>query len=160
MLEKGRRKLGSGYARQKLAVLSFRSGTTGLSKGVILAHYASVSNLQRISVFDNFISNPSDPNAYYRPGKDASLRCLPFYHIHAIVLGLPRIFFSGVTNVIIPKVKGIEALAKTILQYRVTSWSTKTLMTPARLACLMSAAVRFSSSSLLSANDPSRECTR
>ncbi|CAO1636440.1 unnamed protein product [Parajaminaea phylloscopi] len=118
----GRARLGAGQARAKLAFLSFSSGTTGLPKGVMIPHYAPISNVQQMSAYNNLINSPSHSPARYRPGKDVSLGGLPFYHIYGLVIGLLWTFYTGITNVVVAKFKGIEALIKTTLKYRITLW--------------------------------------
>jgi acyl-CoA synthetase (AMP-forming)/AMP-acid ligase II len=121
MLEKARSKLGKGGNRKKLAFLSFSSGTTGLPKGVMIQHYAPIANVLQNCVF-NEMQNPPQPGDRYQPGKDVSLGGLPFYHIYGLVVSLLFTFFSGITNVCIPKFKGIEAMIRTALKYRITLW--------------------------------------
>lgn len=93
-----------------------------MQKGVMIQHYAPISNVQQMSAFNNLIANPNDPQGRFRPGKDVSLGCLPFYHIYGLVIGLLWTFFSGIPIVVVPKFKGIEALIKTTLKFGITLW--------------------------------------
>lgn len=118
-LDEGRHVLQSGEARSKLAFLSFSSGTTGLPKAVQIQHYAPVSNVQQMTAFNGMVGGQDQR---FSPGKHVSLGCLPFYHIYGLVIVLFWAFFSGVTTVVVPKFRGIEALIKTTLKYRIDCW--------------------------------------
>lgn len=114
-------RLAPGESKKKLAFLSFSSGTTGLPKGVMIQHSAPCNNVLQQFPFNDITIQPK-ADSRFRPGVDVSLGVLPFFHIYGLVVGLLFTFFAGLTNVAIPRFKGIEAMIKTALKYRITLW--------------------------------------
>lgn len=121
-LEKGRRKLKAGEAKKKLALLSFSSGTTGLPKGVSIQHSAPISNILQYGFFNEISSEMNPKEGRWRAGADVVLGILPMFHIYGLVLGLHASFFWGITNVVVPKFRGIGAMLETCVRYRISHW--------------------------------------
>lgn len=88
-------KLRPGENRQRLAFLSFSSGTTGKPKGVMISHF-------------NVIANTLQNAAFYGRNKSARLEnaialgLLPFYHIYGLVVILHTEVHMGNTIVLMP----------------------------------------------------------
>lgn len=121
-IDKGRRKLQAGEAKTKLALLSFSSGTTGLPKGVSIQHSSPIANVLQFGAH-NKISNQLKPQkGRFRPGLDVILGILPIFHIYGLIIGLHDTFFWGLTNVIIPKFKGIGPMLATCVKYSISHW--------------------------------------
>ncbi|MCP4361541.1 MAG: 4-coumarate--CoA ligase family protein, partial [Chloroflexi bacterium] len=78
-------------SREDLVVLPYSSGTTGLSKGVMLTHHNLVSNLCQIKP-----PNIIDEN-------DTVIAILPFFHIYGMVVILNMALWQGATVVTMPR---------------------------------------------------------
>ena len=74
---------------EDIAVLPYTTGTTGLSKGVILSHYNMLAG--------EYISNTFWP---LEEGKEVQLAYLPFYHIFALALIVLGAILRGYTTII------------------------------------------------------------
>lgn len=85
----------------------------------MIQHYAPLSNIQQFASFNGMISGKG---TRFLPGRDVSLGGLPFYHIYGLVVGLLWTFYSGITNVVLPRFAGIEPMIKTTLKYGITLW--------------------------------------
>ena len=78
-------------ARDDLIALPYSSGTTGLSKGVMLTHH-------------NLVSNLAQTNAVEQLGQDEVLiGILPFYHIYGMVVVMCGALRVGATIVTMPR---------------------------------------------------------
>jgi acyl-CoA synthetase (AMP-forming)/AMP-acid ligase II len=92
---------------QDLATLPFSSGTTGLSKGVMLAHRNLVANMEQIG-------------AIHRIGADDVLiGALPFFHIYGQVVVLNLGLSRGATIVTMPRFD-MTAFLDLLERHRVT----------------------------------------
>jgi long-chain acyl-CoA synthetase len=113
LLEKGRRLLDSGddsftgayIDRDKMSALLFTSGTTSMSKGVMLSH-------------SNVASNVSSVTATIKAGPgDVHLSLLPLHHTFENTVGLLFMVHSGVC---IAYSDGIKHVVKNLKEYKVT----------------------------------------
>lgn len=78
-------------SQEDLVVLPYSSGTTGLSKGVMLTHHNLVANLCQIEpphIFDEH---------------DNIIAILPFFHIYAMEIILNMALYQGATVVTMPR---------------------------------------------------------
>ena len=97
--------------KKDVVVLPYSSGTTGLSKGVMLTHYNLVANIAQV-----------DGVAY---GKirvnedDVLMGLLPFYHIYGMIVIMNCALFTGATIVTMPRFDLAQFL-QTIQQYNIT----------------------------------------
>ncbi|SPO37219.1 related to phenylacetyl-CoA ligase [Pseudozyma flocculosa] len=117
-----RRRFQPGESKSKLALLSFSSGTTGLPKGVAIQHSAPIANVLQLCAFNQISSRLGEDQGRFRPGTDIALGVLPQFHIYGLIVGVHTMFYAGVTNVIIPRFRGIEAMVKTIVKYGISIW--------------------------------------
>lgn len=93
--------------RRDLVALPYSSGTTGLSKGVMLTHYNLIANM----VLAASQGHAND--------QDVMLGLLPFFHIYGMVLILNLVLYKGATLVTLPRFE-LEPFLTTIQQYRLT----------------------------------------
>ncbi|PWN52704.1 acetyl-CoA synthetase-like protein [Violaceomyces palustris] len=121
-MEKGRCRLDPGQGKKKLCLLSFSSGTTGLPKGVAIQHSAPVANVLQAMAFNQVGSKIGVAEGRFRPGRDVALGILPQFHIYGLIIGTHFVFYAGITNVIMPKFRGIEAMIKSVIKYRISLW--------------------------------------
>jgi long-subunit acyl-CoA synthetase (AMP-forming) len=63
-------RLGPGEAKDKVALLNFSSGTSGLPKGVLISHRNVIANVCQISAMENGVNLEGQ----------VSNGCLPFFH--------------------------------------------------------------------------------
>ena len=80
--------------KNDIAVLPYSSGTTGLSKGVMLTHYNVTANI-------NQLAHPQFVDFTY-PGCHC-LGVLPFFHIYDMIIALASGLYQGNTTVMLPK---------------------------------------------------------
>jgi acyl-CoA synthetase (AMP-forming)/AMP-acid ligase II len=90
--------LGAGEAEQvpvdpaeDLAVLPYSSGTTGVSKGVMLTHRNLVANLYQVEVLQDLGED------------DVVLAVLPFFHIYGMNVVMNATLFGGASIVSLPR---------------------------------------------------------
>ncbi|SPO32038.1 related to phenylacetyl-CoA ligase [Ustilago trichophora] len=121
ILSSTRYKLKPGEGKTKIAFLSFSSGTTGLPKGVAIQHHAVTSNALQ-TMAHNKVGNTIGAPGRFCPGKDVSLGVLPQSHIYGLSTSTHFTFFAGIANLVISKFRGIEAMIKTIIKYRISVW--------------------------------------
>lgn len=92
---------------ETLAVLPYSSGTTGLSKGVMLTHRNLVANLVQT---DSIVPLPSD---------EIAVAVLPFFHIYGMQVLMNNTLRTGTTAVTLPRFD-LEEFLKVIQDYQVT----------------------------------------
>jgi long-chain acyl-CoA synthetase len=113
LIEKGKKLLDEGDSsfthtpidRSGMSILLFTSGTTNISKGVMLSHSNIASNVISISKM-----------LYAGPG-DVHLSLLPLHHTFENTIGLVLMVYRGVC---ITYCDGIKHIAKNLKEYRVT----------------------------------------
>ncbi len=113
LIEKGRKLLAAGNKsftdaeidREKMAVLLFTSGTTSISKGVMLSHTNLASNVTSISTIIKLY--PADTH----------LSLLPLHHTFENTVGLLLMIHSGVC---IAYGDGIKHIVQNLKEYNIT----------------------------------------
>ena len=93
--------------KNDLVALPYSSGTTGLSKGVMLTHENLVSDM----VLTTSINTITD--------KDVLIGVLPFFHIYGMVLILNLAIYRGVTLVTMPRFD-LEQFLQIVEKYKIT----------------------------------------
>lgn len=78
-------------ARHDVVALPFSSGTTGLSKGVMLTHYNLVANLAQTAPVEQLTTD------------EVLIGILPFYHIYGMVVLMCATLRQGATVVTMPR---------------------------------------------------------
>ncbi len=117
-----------------IAVLPYSSGTTGLPKGVMLAHHNITSNMRQVLA-----------TGLVKPGESVFLDFLPFYHIYGQTILLNIGLFAGATQIILPRFDP-EVSLHLIEKYRISDLF---VVPPALLALVHFPGVeRFDTSSL------------
>ncbi len=94
-------------ATETLAVLPYSSGTTGISKGVMLTHRNLVANLVQTN---SIVPLPPD---------EISIAVLPFFHIYGMQVLMNYTLRTGTTAVTLPRFD-LEEFLKVIQDYKVT----------------------------------------
>ena len=96
--------------REDLVVLPYSSGTTGLSKGVMLSHFNLVANMvQTDSLTDTTVVEAND----------TVIAVLPFYHIYGMVVIMNYTLAKGATVVTMPQFD-LATFLSLIPKYNVT----------------------------------------
>jgi len=112
-----------GDNRSRLAFVSFSSGTSGLPKGVCIAHQSPIANsLQSITHMRLPNKLNAGPEHFVQPGRDRSLGMLPFFHIYGLCVVLATSVWAGIGVVCTPRYRGTEALLQTTIRHRVSLW--------------------------------------
>lgn len=93
-----------------LLVLPYSSGTTGISKGVMLTHANVVANLIQVQSTEGF--KPTTPD-------DTVIGVLPFFHIYGMVVIMITTLITGATVVTMPRFD-MEEFLSFIQKYKVT----------------------------------------
>jgi acyl-CoA synthetase (AMP-forming)/AMP-acid ligase II len=93
--------------REDLIALPYSSGTTGLSKGVMLTHYNLVANLRQMEGLCYFYET------------DTLICVLPLFHIYGLVVVLNMGLYSGATVVLMPRFE-LESFLKAMQDYDVS----------------------------------------
>ena len=91
-----------------LVALPYSSGTTGLSKGVMLTHLNLISNMVLSCEM-----NPVDE-------RDTMIGVLPFFHIYGMVLILNLAIYRGTTLITVPRFE-LRDFLEMVQEYRVTT---------------------------------------
>ncbi len=94
--------------KQDLVALPYSSGTTGLSKGVMLTHANLISNMVLACEMNEF-----------KPD-DRMVGVLPFFHIYGMVLILNLAIYRGVTLVTMPRFD-LQQFLEIVQNYKITS---------------------------------------
>ena len=92
-----------------IAVLPYSSGTTGVSKGVMLTHHNLVSNLIQMS-----------PVLDLSAGDEVVIAVLPFFHIYGMQVLMNGAVSQGATCVTMPRFD-LEAFLRILQDYSVTT---------------------------------------
>jgi acyl-CoA synthetase (AMP-forming)/AMP-acid ligase II len=94
--------------REDLVALPYSSGTTGLSKGVMLTHHNLVANLLQTA------------GALPEVGEDDTIiAVLPFFHIYGLIVVLNLGLYHGATIVTVPRFE-LEPFLETLVKYEIT----------------------------------------
>src|SRR5919201_2925475 len=93
--------------REDLVVLPYSSGTTGLSKGVMLTHHNLVANLCQFGSL-----------GHYQPD-DRIVAVLPFFHIYGMVVIMAASLRNGSMLVTLPRFD-LEQFLQVVQDYRIT----------------------------------------
>ncbi|KAL9952230.1 hypothetical protein ACROYT_G039452 [Oculina patagonica] len=93
--------------KEDVVALPFSSGTTGLSKGVMMTHYNLIAGLALL--FDNNIV----------PDDAIVLNILPFYHIYALLVMMGGCLQAGSKLVVLSRFEPVSFL-KAMQDYKVT----------------------------------------
>mgnify|MGYP003670054131 CR=1 FL=1 len=93
--------------KKDLVALPYSSGTTGLSKGVMLTHENLIANMV-ISCQPNPIHDD-----------DSMIGVLPFFHIYGMVLILNLAIYKGVTLITMPRFD-LEQFLQIVQDYKIT----------------------------------------
>lgn len=96
--------------RKDLVVIPYSSGTTGLSKGVMLTHYNLIANIIQIHGMSDYKPTTVD---------DVVMGVLPFYHIYGMVVIMITAMVSGSPIVTMPRFD-MEQFLSLIEKYRAT----------------------------------------
>lgn len=100
----------------KLAVLPFSSGTTGLPKGVMLTHRNLVSNLHQVV------------QAHQVGPDDIMLNQLPFFHIYGMTVLMGSAILAGATQVLASRFRPVDEFLDLFEKYRPTLFFTVPLI--------------------------------
>lgn len=93
--------------REDVVALPYSSGTTGVSKGVMLTHYNMVANLCQMSVAESVRE------------EDILIAVLPFFHIYGMNVLLNSGLYKGTTIVVLPRFE-LEQFLETMQRYSIT----------------------------------------
>ncbi|MBM4183625.1 MAG: 4-coumarate--CoA ligase family protein [Gemmatimonadetes bacterium] len=94
-----------------LVALPYSSGTTGISKGVMLTHRNLVANMVQIA--------GCDPLCRPLTERDTVMAVLPFFHIYGLVVVLNYALWRGASLVVVPRFE-LEPFLKAMQDHRVT----------------------------------------
>jgi acyl-CoA synthetase (AMP-forming)/AMP-acid ligase II len=121
--------------REDLVALPYSSGTTGVSKGVMLTHHNLVANVRQIE------------GAEHASASDTLVCVLPLFHIYGLQVIMNYGLYVGATAVVLPRYE-LETLLAAMERHRVTHAH---VVPPIMLALARSPAVeRYDLSSLRS----------
>lgn len=93
--------------REDLAALPYSSGTTGVSKGVMLTHRNLVANLRQIEGTEHALSS------------DTLICVLPLFHIYGMTVIMNFSLRAGATTILLPRFE-LETLLGALERWRVT----------------------------------------
>ena len=96
---------------EDLAALPYSSGTTGLSKGVMLTHHNLTTNLEQ------FTHRPGEGASYRRD--DVFLVHLPLFHIYGLQILMNAVIQVGATQVLMGRFD-MQLFLNLVAQHRVT----------------------------------------
>ncbi|KZO92576.1 acetyl-CoA synthetase-like protein [Calocera viscosa TUFC12733] len=109
---------GSGVG-DRVALLSFSSGTTGLPKAIAIAHKNVIADVMQVVAHARVNEKGFKPEERFACPGDAALGALPLYHIYGFAVNLHVVLFCGMSYVVVPKFNLQKAL-QTIVRHRVT----------------------------------------
>lgn len=98
-------------AKEDLAALPYSSGTTGLSKGVMLTHFNMTANLRQ------FMERPGE--ALQQTEEDVLLVHLPLFHIYGMQVLMNAVIASGGTQVMMGRFD-MEEMLRLLSTHKVT----------------------------------------
>ena len=93
--------------KEDLVALPYSSGTTGLSKGVMLTHYNLIANMVLAA------------GQGHLKDSDTNLGLLPFFHIYGMVLVMGLCLYKGATIVTMPRFE-LEQFLQIVQKYKLT----------------------------------------
>lgn len=93
--------------REDVVALPYSSGTTGVSKGVMLTHYNMIANLCQMNVAESVRE------------EDTLIAVLPFFHIYGMNVLLNFGLYKGTTIVVLPRFE-LEQFLETMQRYQIT----------------------------------------
>ena len=97
---------------QDIAFLQYTGGTTGVSKGAMLAH-------------SNMVANVLQAKAGYSPileeGRELVVTALPLYHVFALTVNCLLFLEMGGSNLLITNPRDIPGFVKELARYKVTA---------------------------------------
>lgn len=89
-----------------IAFIQYTGATTGQPKGAILLHRNIVANIKQIyAVIEPQVANVDE---------QVVINALPLYHIFSLTANLFTFFFHGAENVMVPNVRNIKDLVRTM----------------------------------------------
>ena len=99
---------------ERLAVLQYTGGTTGVAKGAELTHGNLLANLAQLRTVCH---------DRVRAGDEVVLTALPLYHIFAFTFNLLFFYRAGGHNVLCPSPRPVDKLRKAFQRHAVTKFS-------------------------------------
>jgi acyl-CoA synthetase (AMP-forming)/AMP-acid ligase II len=102
--------------KERIAVLPFSSGTTGLPKGVMLTHFSLLSDLYQV-VQVHEVSET-----------DVMINQLPFFHIYGMTVLMGTSIMAGATQVVASQFRPVDQFLSLFETYRPTLFFTVPLI--------------------------------
>lgn len=102
--------------RDKIAVLPFSSGTTGLPKGVMLTHFNLLCDLYQVVQVHEICDT------------DVMINQLPFFHIYGMTVLMGTSVLSGATQVVASQFRPVDQFLSLFETYRPTLFFTVPLI--------------------------------
>lgn len=96
--------------KKDLALIQYTGGTTGLPKGVEIAHFNLMANLHQFDIWLN-----------REKGKEILLSALPFFHVAGFLVGLFLNYLGG-AQILIAKPRETDHIIKEIIDKKPTSF--------------------------------------
>ena len=93
-----------------VALLQYTGGTTGISKGAMLAHKNILNNMTQVLEMGHSIFTT----------KNTVLNVLPLYHIFAFTMNLMAFFSQGSHNILIPNPRPLRNLKPAFKAFKIT----------------------------------------
>ena len=92
------------------ALFQYSGGTTGLSKGVVAAHYGVVANTYQIDAW----------NQLGVDGEETVLMAIPLYHAYGMVVGMMYGIKMGARLVMVPDPRDMKDVLENAVKYKCT----------------------------------------
>ncbi len=102
--------------KERIAVLPFSSGTTGLPKGVMLTHFNLLSDLYQVV------------QAHEISEMDTMINQLPFFHIYGMTVLMGTSILAGATQVVASRFRPVDEFLSLFETYRPTLFFTVPLI--------------------------------